>query len=196
MSTYLPILETERLIVRPFAMSDLEVAHRLLDKDAFQTEKTQKDREDWLRWTVLNYWALGQSYQPPYGDRAIELKATGGLVGAVGLVPALGPFTQLDNPSSIDAQRFFPEFGLFWAVLSEHRGNGFATEAAKAIIDYAFGPLNLKRIIATTEHENIASQAVMKRLGMEIKANPLPEPTWFQVVGILPNPGTVKSLNV
>jgi hypothetical protein len=36
-----------------------------------------------------------------------------------------------------------------------------------------------------TEHSNSASQAVMQRLGMRMRANPLPEPIWLQIVGIL-----------
>ena len=39
------------------------------------------------------------------------------------------------------------------------------------------------RLVATTERSNTASQAVMRRLGMSVEENPLPEPEWFQVVG-------------
>ncbi len=45
--------------------------------------------------------------------------------------------------------------------------------------------LNLGRVVATTEHDNARSIAVMRRLGMRVEANPWPEPDWFQMVGIL-----------
>ena len=55
--------------------------------------------------------------------------------------------------------------------------------------ELAFDELALARIVATTEHDNLRSIAVMRRLGMTIERNPLPEPHWFQTVGVLVNPG-------
>ena len=52
------------------------------------------------------------------------------------------------------------------------------------MIDYAFGELRLWRILATTQYDNLASQAVMRKLGMTVTRNPLPEPAWMQVVGV------------
>jgi RimJ/RimL family protein N-acetyltransferase len=66
-----------------------------------------------------------------------------------------------------------------------HRRRGYAREAARALIDHAFDQLRLRRVVATTSHDNTASQAVMRSLGMRIEHNPLPEPAWFQVVGVL-----------
>ena len=43
----------------------------------------------------------------------------------------------------------------------------------------------MARLVATTEYANLPSRRVMERLGMRIETNPLPEPAWFQVVGIL-----------
>ena len=63
-----------------------------------------------------------------------------------------------------------------------------ASEAAQALITYGFGPLNLARIVATTEYENLASIGVMRRLGMHIERNPLPDPFYFQVVGVIEHP--------
>ena len=57
------------------------------------------------------------------------------------------------------------------------------------MIKYAFQHLRLKRIIAMTEHSNLASQAVMRKLGMTLTRNNLPHPPWLQVVGILENAG-------
>ena len=58
------------------------------------------------------------------------------------------------------ADRMRPELGLYWAVTPEHRGNGYATEAARAVIDHGFGELHLARIVATTDRDNLASIAV------------------------------------
>ncbi len=56
------------------------------------------------------------------------------------------------------------------------------------MVDLGFTELHLRRVLATAEHLNAASQGVMRKLGMRITRNPLPEPEWLQVVGILSNP--------
>jgi [ribosomal protein S5]-alanine N-acetyltransferase len=56
------------------------------------------------------------------------------------------------------------------------------------LVDFAFEQLRLARIVATTERDNAASQAVMRHLGMRMHENALDEPAWFQVVGILEHP--------
>ena len=65
--------------------------------------------------------------------------------------------------------------------------NSASTEAALALITFAFGQLRIKQVVATTCFENIGSQAVMRKLGMKIEKNPLGEPAWLQVVGVLKN---------
>jgi RimJ/RimL family protein N-acetyltransferase len=187
----MPVLETERLRVRPFEMADLEAVHQLLDHEAWQTGQSLTERERWLRWCVLNHEALAALYQPPYGDRAIVLKSSGELVGSVGLVPSYGPFGRLPSfgghePASV---RYEPAMGLFWAARTAHRRKGYTAEAAHALIQFMFTQWNLGCMVAMTEHDNVASQAVMRKLGMSLERNPLPEPPWFQVVGVLNNPG-------
>lgn len=118
---------------------------------------------------------------------SVELRDTGRLVGLVGLVPSLGPFGLLPSLAGGpgDPHRFRPEVGLFWETAPEQRGRGFATEAARALIGHALSALELQRLVATTEHDNLASIAVMRKLGMRIETNPEGEPEWFQTVGIL-----------
>ncbi len=184
-------LETQRLRIRRLTMDDLQLISQVyLDAGWDEpTPEAAEQRRQWLEWTIRNYQALADLYQPPYGDRAVVLKDSGELIGSVGLVPAFGPFGQLAHyqAAGIHHRRNMPEFGLFWALLKAHQGKGYATEAAQAVIDFAFKELNLKRIIATTDDENVESQAVMRRLGMKIETNPLSEPPWFRVVGILEN---------
>jgi RimJ/RimL family protein N-acetyltransferase len=76
---------------------------------------------------------------------------------------------------------------LFWAISPAYQRCGYATEAAAALIAWGFRELRLARIVivAGTEHDNLASQAVMKSLHMRIEANPYNEPPWFQTVGLL-----------
>ena len=72
------------------------------------------------------------------------------------------------------AERFRPEVGLYWGLASAHRGRGYATEAAAALIDHGFREMRLARIVATTTRDNLASIAVMRRLGMRVELNPPP----------------------
>jgi RimJ/RimL family protein N-acetyltransferase len=193
----MPPLETERLLIRPFVMDDLDDAYRLFDielnADDLRVDKMESKREraEWLQWSVLNYRQLAKLHQPPYGDRAIVLKSSGVLIGSCGFVPCLNPFEQLPNfPYHNPAGSLghnTPEFGLFYAISPSHQRNGYATEAASALVDYAFDQLNLKCIIATTDDDNLASISVMRKLGMRVEKNPLGEPPWLQVVGVLEN---------
>jgi len=53
-----------------------------------------------------------------------------------------------------------------WRLAREHWGNGYATEAATAWLDHAFGSMGLPRVISVTDPPNLRSLAVMHRLGM------------------------------
>jgi ribosomal-protein-alanine N-acetyltransferase len=55
---------------------------------------------------------------------------------------------------------------LGYTLAKEHWGFGYATEAARACVDYAFGTLRLDRITAIARPENAASRHVMEKLGM------------------------------
>jgi ribosomal-protein-alanine N-acetyltransferase len=188
--TGMPRLETERLIIRPFVLDDLKILHRVLSNawnvPAGGQAQSLLDRECWLRWTIANYAGLANLRQPPYGDRAVVLREGGQLIGSVGLVPGMGPFGQLPGfPANAGSRYWYPEIGLFWAIDPGYQRRGYATEAAQALVDFAGDVLKAGRIVATTEYANEPSIAVMRKLGMRILRNPLPEPEWFQVVGLL-----------
>jgi RimJ/RimL family protein N-acetyltransferase len=134
---------------------------------------------------VRSYHHLASLRQPPYGERAIALKDGRTVVGACGYAPCLSPFGQIPAFGGPSDGRFSAEVGLFWALAPEHRGRGYASEAARALIRYGFDALQLRRIVATTSYDNAASAAVMRRLGMRVERNPRPDPHWFQVVGLL-----------
>jgi [ribosomal protein S5]-alanine N-acetyltransferase len=183
----MPPLETGRLLIRPFADADLAAVREILEVGS-----TDAASERYVRHGGLTAVVLSELGQPPLGDRAIVLRSTGELIGLVGLVPALGPYRQLRQMGrSLEArppalQRI--EIGLYYSVRGDHRRHGYATEAARALVNFAFEQLNLDRIVATTERDNLASQTVMRHLGMRLYENARPEPAWFQVVGILSRP--------
>jgi [ribosomal protein S5]-alanine N-acetyltransferase len=188
----LPIftLTTPRLTIRPFVMEDLETYHAIANA-GFGISPLEERRE-WIEWTVRNYVALASLYQPPYGDRAIVLNATGELIGSVGIVPCLMPFDRLPyfralQPNA-DGSLMRPEMGLYWVMSPAHQRQGYTVEAANAVVEYLFREFNMSRIVATTEYDNEGSMGVMRKLGMRIEKNPDPTPEWFQVVGILENP--------
>lgn len=193
---HMPTLETERLLIRPFVLTDLDAIHQILDvafgvggAGAMEFAQTRQARQQWLAWSVLNYTALEELHQPPYGDRAVVLRASGELIGACGLAPVLLPFAQLPalRPPGVNAVRPVRntnEIGLYWAIAPASQHQGYATEAGAALIHFALTALNLQRVVATTTYDNAASIGVMRRLGMAIARNPRPEPPWMQIVGI------------
>lgn len=189
------ILQTQRLSIRPFIIDDLRTIHRILDQTfgdgtLVDDEAALQERRSWLEWQRLNQIWHANLFQPPYGERAIVLKATDAVIGAVGYVPCLDKFEQIPALRVAEQASDYatPEVGLFWAIDPALQRHGYATEAAQALIDNAFTQWRLRRLIATTEYDNAASQAVMRKLGMRIEHNPLPEPPWLQIVGVLDNP--------
>ncbi|MCY3916682.1 MAG: GNAT family N-acetyltransferase [Chloroflexi bacterium] len=178
-------LESARLRIRQFAEDDLEHCWRFR-RDVFGLDEGLAPAQRWLRWTVDSYRELANLGQPPYADYAIVLKDGGDFVGSVGIVPTLVPWGALKG----DAQDSLlsPEIGLFWGILPEFRLRGYATEAARALLDYLFYELKARQVVATTERDNVASRRTMEKLGMTLLENPNAEPSWRQVVGFMANP--------
>jgi RimJ/RimL family protein N-acetyltransferase len=176
-------IETQRLIIRRYTEADLDSRHHLMQV-CFNSQDTIDDTQAWLNWTLLSYRHYSRLHQPAYGDYVVALRDTGDVIGSVGLVPALVAWNVFDGMAD---DRTMPEFGLFYAILPEHQGKGYATEAAQVVVDYVFNTLNGLYIVATTQFENSASMRVMEKLGMTILENSLPFPEWQQVVGVLDN---------
>ena len=89
-----------------------------------------------------------------WGPWAVELKATGEFIGVVGL------------QKSESNLPFYPCVEVAWRIASKHWNKGYATEAAKASLNYASSVLNLTEVVSFTAKSNIRSQAVMKKIGM------------------------------
>ena len=58
-------------------------------------------------------------------------------------------------------------FEVGWGIASEFRGKGYAVEAARASIDWSFATFEIDQIIHCIDRENVASQAVARRLGAD-----------------------------
>ena len=184
MDRRIPTLETERLIIRELTMDDLEAINNVLNK-SFGWEIPLTERQRWLHWTVLGYEMFAMLEQPHYGERAIVLKETGNIIGAVGIVPYLDTFNKVPvfkrNPDSPATA----EVGLFWAIDPAHQRKGYAPEATRAVMEYLFIHEKIGRIIATTGYDNLPSQKVMKKLGMKVQRLDEPQPPDQFVVGVL-----------
>jgi RimJ/RimL family protein N-acetyltransferase len=182
----MPVLTTERLVIRPFAMDDLEVAHRLLDVD-LDWSGTREEREAWLRFSIR----MSEKWNnPPAGYRAIALADGGEVIGKCGYSVFLlsADERSLFGRSSRDAWRGSSlAFGLGYGLFRRFRGQGFAVEAVRALIAHAFEVLEVDALWARTMAGNHDSRRLMERVGMTTGSNP-DAAAWPGIVGVLRNP--------
>lgn len=182
----MPLLSSSRLTIRSFSTNDLDAAVAVFDIGYSDHTNTTAEaivkRHAWLDYIIANEQQLANLDQPPYGERAIVDNATHQIIGAIGFVPCIDQFGLVGIGHNDGYSH--AEVGLFWTIIPAQRRRGYASEAACMMRDYAVGTLGLRRIIATTEHDNIASQGVMRSTGMDIRTNPHHQPPWLQVVGV------------
>lgn len=92
--------------------------------------------------------------QRGWGLWVLELRQDGSFLGYAGLsVPSF-------------AAHFMPCVEIGWRLAREHWGHGYASEAARACLRFAFGTLGLREVVSFTAAGNVRSRAVMQRLGM------------------------------
>jgi ribosomal-protein-alanine N-acetyltransferase len=89
-----------------------------------------------------------------YGLWAVEIPGAAGFIGFVGLA---------DVPADLPPA---PGVEVGWRLAREHWGRGYATEAARAALHFAFGTLGLAEVVSFTAATNERSRRVMERLGM------------------------------
>lgn len=89
-----------------------------------------------------------------FGPFAAELLETGEFIGFVGLMVP-----------EFDAA-FTPAVEIGWRLAAEHWGKGLVTEAANAVVRYAFDVLELDGLVSFTTAGNVRSRRVMERIGM------------------------------
>jgi len=147
--THQPILETERLILRPFSMKDAPEVQRLAgERDiAANTRDIPHPYKD----GVAEAWISSHRDKFQHGEVifAITLR-DGQLIGSIGLV--------------VDRQSELAELG-FW-IGKPYWNSGYCTEAALAMLRYGFTELGLNRIHSFHLSRNPASGRVMQKLGM------------------------------
>jgi RimJ/RimL family protein N-acetyltransferase len=146
-----PTLTTDRLVLRPFVLTDAPDVQRLCNvRDiALNTLLIPHPYPDGM----AEQWIESQSENFAKGEVvtfAITLADGGELVGAIGMR------IQLESGRA--------EMGYWIGV--PYWGRGFATEAARAIIEYGFGRLALNRIHAEHFTRNAASGRVLQKIGM------------------------------
>jgi RimJ/RimL family protein N-acetyltransferase len=142
-------LETERLRLRMFREEDFApYAQICADPEVMRylaDGKPLTGAEAWRQMAmILGHWQLRG-----YGLWAVEERATGALLGRIGLF----------NPEG------WPGLELGWALGREHWGKGYATEGARRALRYAFDELKQPHIISLIRPENAASIRVAERLG-------------------------------
>ena len=142
-------LETERLILRWFRADDFP-AYLTMAQDPevmkFLTGQPQTEIEAWKNMAAH----IGHWYFRGYGTWAVEEKATGAVVGRIGLMNPVG----------------WPGFECGWTLARASWGKGYATESAIASLEYGFEKLHLNEIYGMADVNNIASQKVLVKAGL------------------------------
>jgi RimJ/RimL family protein N-acetyltransferase len=157
------VFETERLVVRDWADSDAERMHDMYSRPevvrflgsvpspmpsldaAYARIKRGRLRNDEER-------AAGT----PYGYWALEVRDSGVVAGTVALVTVDGS-REPDAPVEVA-----------WHLHPDAQGHGYATEAARGAFVRAHAA-RLDEVLALTDEANVASQAVCRRLGLELR---------------------------
>jgi RimJ/RimL family protein N-acetyltransferase len=147
MTHEIPTLETERLVMRAFREDDFDAFAAMCANDEVMRwlGGTLERADAWRHMAAITgHWRLRG-----YGRWALELRDTGELAGHVGLW----------YPES------WPAIEIGWAVARPAWGQGIATEAARASLDFARGEAGLDRVIHLIAPNNERSQSVARKLG-------------------------------
>lgn len=146
-------IRTSRLILRNWQESDRDLFFRINSDDSvmeffpFRRDRSQAD----IMMDALRDGIAGKGY----GWSAAEIAATGECIGFVGLHDA-------EIESLVPAGTI--EIG--WRLAPEFWGQGYVTEAARALLDFGFNELGRDEIISFAVWNNVRSTTVMQRLGM------------------------------
>ena len=141
-----PVIETERLHLRGLGEQDFAPLAAFYASDRAKFVGGPMDAEETWRMlaTEIGHWTLRG-----YGRFAVEEKATGATVGVI------GPW----NPEG------WPEPEIGWDLMNGFEGKGYATEAGRATLDYAYKTLGWPTAISLVANGNDGSAAVAQRLG-------------------------------
>ena len=144
------MLETLRLILRPFRESDQKPVFAMRsDAEVMRyIREPHKNIEETIRWITL---ISSRWDKDGIGFCSLTEKETGNFLGWCGL-------WQLVENGEIE---------VGYAIAKSHWGRGLASEAAERFLQYGFNDLNLDKIVALAREENTASRRVMEKLGMQ-----------------------------
>lgn len=151
------LIETKRLILRTWKKEDA--------KPYFQINQDQKVTEflrgPLTRQEVNDFILRANCHYDKHGYTlwAVELKQTGELIGFIGL-----------NYTDWEAH-FTPAVEIGWRLGSPYWGKGYATEGAKAALDYGFKQCRLQKIVSFTVPANLRSIRVMEKIGLKRDLN-------------------------
>jgi RimJ/RimL family protein N-acetyltransferase len=153
------IIETERLILRTWLLNDLRDFFEIYgDKEVWRYVDPSGvlKSEDAARRPLLR----GVAYQQEHGFCiwAVVAKQRGRVVGACG-------FKLFEDGPGLELVYHFAR--AYW-------GRGFASEAARACLRYAFEKLGAPEVVASVDPENLASKRVLEKIGMARQETPHP----------------------
>ena len=152
-------IKTERLVLRPFEPGDLDTMHAYAGDEAnaeymvYLPNSTKDQTEQFLR-SVIAEWEKSEQLRQVY-EFAIVLD--GRHIGAV----------------SVRLEDCGQKGELGWIIRRDYQGKGFATEAAKAVMDFAFNKLHVKKVFADCDYRNAASIRIMEKIGMTLERDDL-----------------------
>ena len=148
------VLETERLVLRRLCADDAEFILELLNQPSFLRyigDKGVKNTEDAIHYIqtgpVASYDRFG------FGLYLAELKESGVSIGMCGLI-------KRDS---------LPDVDVGFAFLPAHWSQGYAFEAAAAVMTYGREVLGLRRIVAITSLDNVASIKLLEKIGLRFE---------------------------
>ncbi len=150
-------LRTERLVVRPCRVEDAEAAYAL--------RRHPTSHRGCTRCPPTSAPGERAVPRPEVQARALTLEHDGQVAGELMVAVRDGP---AQHEVAAAAHRSEAEVG--WLVDPALRGRGLATEAGRALLDLCFGPLGVRRVVASTFEVNTASWRVMEKLGMRLEA--------------------------
>lgn len=152
----IPTIETQRLRLRGHTVKDAEASAALWADETvtrFIGGRPHTEEESWAR--LLRY--IGHWSLMGYGYWLVEEKKTGAFVGEMGLAD----YRREIDPPLGDA----PEIG--WVLAPAHQGQGYATEAVQAILEWAASELDAEVVVALIHPDNEASLKIAERFGFE-----------------------------
>ena len=147
------MLETERLILRPFMRTDAEDVMEYLKAPLVNCFANQKVSTLAQAKAAVCKRAQEQEY-----CFAIVLKENGKVIGEIEAYP--------EKPSLEEENAVPDTFSPCWMLNEKYQGKGYAFEAAHAFFDYLFCDKGARRIYAYTEDYNLSSQRLCEKLGM------------------------------